>query len=297
MPWEKNCIISSFYIKPQHLCSGGNLAKDCLISSFYIKPQPKSNCADHYTIVLYRLSTSNHNLPLHSFCSVLIVLYRLSTSNHNPSRATSQASWIVLYRLSTSNHNPLAQSTHGSWIVLYRLSTSNHNRAHTLPRLTRLSYIVFLHQTTTSRSLFSNGQPLSYIVFLHQTTTVWRDHWGGILLSYIVFLHQTTTITYERTKIKKLSYIVFLHQTTTRRTNDWIYPDCLISSFYIKPQHKVIGWRHWLIVLYRLSTSNHNLGLMIDYWLLLSYIVFLHQTTTLLIYSSDYQSVLSYLKQ
>ena len=35
---------------------------------------------------------------------------------------------------------------------------------------------------------------LSYIVFLHQTTTVKAIKTGESVLSYIVFLHQTTTM-------------------------------------------------------------------------------------------------------
>ena len=100
-----------------------------------------------------------------------------------------------------------------------------------------LSYIVFLHQTTTQMIRKCHNQTLSYIVFLHQTTTVCA--WGA-----------------ERTR---LSYIVFLHQTTTRTPH--------ISSAFP-------------IVLYRLSTSNHNLLLHSLPFLVLSYIVFLHQTTT-----------------
>ena len=58
----------------------------------------------------------------------------------------------------------------------------------------QLSYIVFLHQTTTLRLEENTEKTLSYIVFLHQTTTgVWTAKFPPPL-SYIVFLHQTTTI-------------------------------------------------------------------------------------------------------
>ena len=186
---------------------------------------------------------------------------------------------------------------------------------------------------------------------------------GVLILSYIVFLHQTTTSCSVIITLPILSYIVFLHQTTTGSCPQAAASHCLISSFYIKPQladqssrsfsyclissfyikpqlvllrtvwrdivlyrlstsnHNLkvydspgativlyrlstsnhnyhLLWRYFpQIVLYRLSTSNHNLGFLIIGIELLSYIVFLHQTTTLLIYSSDYQSVLSYLKQ
>ena len=183
----------------------------------------------------------------------MIVLYRLSTSNHNYSVFYVQVCNIVLYRLSTSNHNCTELRKAMEQIVLYRLSTSNHNRKTKNVANAKLSYIVFLHQTTTSEPTGTSGC------------------------------------------------------------------NCLISSFYIKPQHFNVCFCLIVIVLYRLSTSNHNDngivgsdGGIVLYRLStsnhnggrggegfvgLSYIVFLHQTTTLLIYSSDYQSVLSYLKQ
>ena len=77
--------------------------------------------------ILYRLSTSNYNIQAQHLAHHLIILYRLSTSNHNLCRFRSSIGRIVLYRLSTSNHN---------WTYLSMYSVL-------------LSYIVFLHQTTT----------------------------------------------------------------------------------------------------------------------------------------------------
>ena len=123
-----------------------------------------------------------------------------------------------------------------------------------------------------------------------------------LLLSYIVFLHQTTTRRLPRNDVGTLSYIVFLHQTTTLANDSsdkyyclissfYIKPQlcscvgvygyyCLISSFYIKPQLASEIRTKGNIVLYRLSTSNHNGDSVRALDSLLSYIVFLHQTTT-----------------
>ena len=101
-------------------------------------------------IVLYRLSTSNHNMPHTRSRVILIVLYRLSTSNHNLIFVYNGRYAIVLYRLSTSNHNRQGAEVFRIPIVLYRLSTSNHNSNVMSMKSIKLSYIVFLHQTTTS---------------------------------------------------------------------------------------------------------------------------------------------------
>ena len=102
------------------------------------------------------------------------------------------SSYAILYRLSTSNYNIQAQHLAHHLIILYRLSTSNHN--------------------WTYLSMYS------------------------VLLSYIVFLHQTTTPVRSSAQSPQLSYIVFLHQTTTIGWIARCIENCLISSFYIKPQ-------------------------------------------------------------
>ena len=99
-----------------------------------------------------------------------------------------------------------------------------------------LSYIDFLHQTTTFWLTPLPTSLLSYIVFLHQTTTAWSMVSSRTVLSYIVFLHQTTTQSVRLRLPQTLSYIVFLHQTTTVMLLPHIDWYCLISSFYIKPQ-------------------------------------------------------------
>ena len=73
-PSPPDCLISSFYIKPQPWTSCGSSHSDCLISSFYIKPQLWTGTDRTDTIVLYRLSTSNHNL-LFVFSSFLLLSY------------------------------------------------------------------------------------------------------------------------------------------------------------------------------------------------------------------------------
>ena len=145
-PWLSYIVFLHQTTTMTMVCPSG---MNCLISSFYIKPQPR--------------------------------------------RRVSATPWIVLYRLSTSNHNLMQRDS------IY----------------IRLSYIVFLHQTTTVSGFFTSRSWLSYIVFLHQTTTTTDKRKRKRKLSYIVFLHQTTTTCKVTQNQNQLSYIVFLHQTTT----------------------------------------------------------------------------------
>ena len=99
------------------------------------------------------------------------------------------------------------------------------------------------------------------------------------LIVLYLFLHRTTTL--PRTYPIVLSYISFLHQTTTISSMFDLPLHCLISLFYIKPQPGETMTYLDAIVLYLFSTSNHNSSSSSVTAALLSYISFLHQTTTI----------------
>ena len=99
-----------------------------------------------------------------------------------------------------------------------------------------------------------------------------------------------------------LSFISFLHQTTTPRGYPHVIQHCLLSLFYIKPQRVPVSPITRLncllslfyikpqpvdpltlassIVFYLFSTSNHNGEGRQTRYVVLSFISFLHQTTT-----------------
>ena len=55
------CILSKFYIKPQHWLDYWCFRPSCILSKFYIKPQPAVSARIACAVVSYRNSTSNHN--------------------------------------------------------------------------------------------------------------------------------------------------------------------------------------------------------------------------------------------
>ena len=126
-------LISHFYIKPQLGNAAWWFRFYWLISHFYIKPQPPAGLQIRWSIDLYLISTSNHNWCL------------------QPLGHTS----IDLYLISTSNHNLLHQVLDGCPIDLYLISTSNHNKKKPILGLLRLTYISFLHQTTTAGTVYT----------------------------------------------------------------------------------------------------------------------------------------------
>ena len=143
------CILSKFYIKPQHLDRFQPLTFCCILSKFYIKPQRRCNVFNGCKVVSYRNSTSNHNQQYGHTLPAPVVSYRNSTSNHNGWRRIRLGTMVVSYRNSTSNHNEVVTVTRRIGVVSYRNSTSNHNRGKVGVVLLKLYLIEILHQTTT----------------------------------------------------------------------------------------------------------------------------------------------------
>ena len=124
----QSCILSKFYIKPQRLCRCSSWPSGCILSKFYIKPQRVAGEGYSQAVVSYRNSTSNHNKTAAGFYRFIVVSYRNSTSNHNDEARLVNAAKVVSYRNSTSNHNVVLFPLVRLPVVSYRNSTSNHNK-------------------------------------------------------------------------------------------------------------------------------------------------------------------------
>ena len=163
-----------------------------------------------------------------------------------------------------------------------------------------------------------------YVVYLYIPTSNHNLYMVAIvlfLLYIFIFLHQTTTLPPMYLMTLKLYIFIFLHQTTTNQAFD-VECHCCISLYsYIKPQ--LIDFPHYknnVVYLY-IPTSNHNKRIQLAIMLMVVYLyiptsnhnssllflclsglyifIFLHQTTTALIYSYFFQcciSLYSYIK-
>ena len=143
-------------------------------------------------------------------------------------------------------------------VVYHTIPTSNHNLSLTAAYFTTLYIILFLHQTTTGKSIYPRRAELYIILFLHQTTTT----------SIFLKIH-TSCISYY-------SYIKPQPCSKNRRK-----PFCCISYYsYIKPQLLTRIDFVKNVVYHTIPTSNHNLLMFLLIISMLYIILFLHQTTT-----------------
>ena len=124
------CILSKFYIKPQHSSQPGHWPSGCILSKFYIKPQQRTP-----------------SVEISASCILSKFYIKPQLSRH---RGLTQA--VVSYRNSTSNHNTYVRRNYFERVVSYRNSTSNHNLYPVRIDFIKLYLIEILHQTTTRAS-------------------------------------------------------------------------------------------------------------------------------------------------
>ena len=121
-----------------------------------------------------------------------------------------------------------------------------------------LYLIEILHQTTTNSGFADDA----YTVVSYRNST--SNHNSGTttpnsaLLYLIEILHQTTTAPSMSFLVVRLYLIEILHQTTTCGKCEDCLRRCILSKFYIKPQHSKCHFVVLGVVSYRNSTSNHN---------------------------------------
>ena len=122
---------------------------------------------------------------------------------------------------------------------------------------------------------------LSFISFLHQTTTSCsrNDNRLHCLLSLFYIKPQRAEQKHEEAENCLLSLFYIKPQPEVQRRS--VGPNCLLSLFYIKPQPSKSTIHIPAIIFYLFSTSNHNHPYPSLQPLQLSFISFLHQTTTI----------------
>ena len=229
------CILSKFYIKPQHEPLASHIPRCCILSKFYIKPQLR--CILGYTALGCILS------------KFYIKPQQLREAHWELFRCILSKFYIKPQHLS--------QMIGPSSVVSYRNSTSNHNKNNGATAIKMLYLIEILHQTTTvtatapdvrrcilSKFYIKPQLPvalLRYVVVVSYRNST-SNHNGlaaipsGRMLYLIEILHQTTTPAALQLLLVVLYLIEILHQTTTVDVHEFHEVRCILSKFYIKPQ-------------------------------------------------------------
>ena len=149
---------------------------------------------------------------------------------------------------------------------LYLIEILHQTTTITLYRVFSISlYLIeILHQTTTSSLQRASAPQLYLIEILHQTTTfqhVTRLLLGCILSKFYIKPQQPLL-----RMLKSISCILskFYIKPQHRSERPFSSESCILSKFYIKPQLLLTHSALQLVVSYRNSTSNHNVGPHID---------------------------------
>ena len=122
---------------------------------------------------------------------------------------------VVSYRNSTSNHNYTHKSKKIQMVVSYRNSTSNHNQRHGHDQRRG---VVSYRNSTSNHNISAGGSSSSSVVSYRNSTSN----------------HNSLLSTRNHAE---LYLIEILHQTTTLAAAKNADARCILSKFYIKPQH------------------------------------------------------------
>ena len=124
---------------------------------------------------------------------------------------------------------------------------------------------------------------ISFLYIKPQLPSAYSNNSIGCIISFLYIKPQRYDIYLSPNKgcIISFLYIKPQPEIITRELTE----SCIISFLYIKPQPFALLVSDWDVVLYRFSTSNHNPFLRTLWLSSLYYIVSLHQTTTLRIYT------------
>ena len=200
------------------------------------------------------------------------------TTTHHLARVVELL--VVSYRNSTSNHNLWQVRRLLASLYLIEILHQTTTRRYSFSLLGQLYLIEILHQTTTCGKCEDCLRRLYLIEILHQTTTCFVYHCcvGCCILSKFYIkpqLYSTKTayidvVSYRNSTsnhnpaahslIFLMLYLIeILHQTTTIHVTCQTGKSCILSKFYIKPQHGGTFDYRAQVVSYRNSTSNHNI--------------------------------------
>ena len=234
------------------------LQVSCILSKFYIKPQRQGRTLSLGIVVSYRNSTSNHNTPAAVLGSS--GLYLIEILHQTTTLWASHLNELALYLIEILHQTTTLGCQFRFICKLYLIEILHQTttRITSMMSLHQLYLIEILHQTTTLGSSFVTADVLYLIEILHQTTTALVSALSLLGLYLIEILHQTTTASIDFSTPEKLYLIEILHQTTTFGPTSTRFASCILSKFYIKPQHLHETYCAYHVVSYRNSTSNHN---------------------------------------
>ena len=211
---SRGCILSKFYIKPQHFDFEKRVNYSCILSKFYIKPQLiQTRFFSRVCCILSKFYIKPQPFPWFSVCHK-VVSYRNSTSNHNAGSAGTPDVSLYLIEIlhQTTTKNDVSKATHGCIlskfyikpqlidvveyafvVVSYRNSTSNHNGG---SRYSDWLEVVSYRNSTSNhnRRLIRTSK---FLVVSYRNSTSNHNVDGCavlVLWLYLIeILHQTTT--------------------------------------------------------------------------------------------------------
>ena len=230
------CILSKFYIKPQHKTDRLPHGRRCILSKFYIKPQHPFSSTAFCAVVSYRNSTSNHNPPFFRFGKYRLYLIEILHQTTTYDRVVRQQGGCILSKFyikpqpcrRTVSKSPscilskfyikpqlVAEGsvwTHGCILSKFYIKPQHQSVPRRRIRGCILSKFYIKPQHRLDRFFL-------FCVVSYRNSTSNHNLVGSVLIFVVLYLieilHQTTTTQQITATTSGLYLIEILHQTTT----------------------------------------------------------------------------------
>ena len=162
--WRKDmlqgirCILFHFYIKPQPVSRFIFFSIRCILFHFYIKPQQAFKSEQSCGVVSYSISTSNHNI--YKCPGKLPVLYLIPFLHQTTTLSPKYSAAIscILFHFYIKPQHALGKGITIDSCILFHFYIKPQPKSAKYTQLCELYLIPFLHQTTTSISLYSSSK-------------------------------------------------------------------------------------------------------------------------------------------
>ena len=275
-----SCILSKFYIKPQHYPMLFVDMSRCILSKFYIKPQRRRWLSCCFSVVSYRNSTSNHNLRLPTSVLVMLYLIEILHQTTTPSRTIFASLGCILSKFYIKpQHDEVSKFPWPSCILSkFYIKPQQPKQSQHRTVSCILSKFYIKPQLYEKREHLDNRCILSKFYIKPQHGSVLYQEGGGCILSKFYIKPQRANVWLILCICCILSKFYIKPQLIGILVIELFR--CILSKFYIKPQRHVGSSLHDEVVSYRNSTSNHNSSKSRWNFNRLYLIEILHQTTT-----------------
>ena len=232
------CILSKFYIKPQHLRHRPNNENGCILSKFYIKPQQllRTNYEPTGCILSkFYIKPQHYENAYNDPSSCILSKFYIKPQQANPELVAAYRCILSKFYIKPQRRNAGHGNTFGCILSKFYIKPQR-------VRPIRISLIVVSYRNSTSNHNRTTGKNINGAVVSYRNSTSNHNYRGLLPILLYVVSYRNSTSNHNVGGLFGMIGAVVSYRNSTSNHN------VLVNA--VSPV---------LVVSYRNSTSNHNL--------------------------------------